>query len=392
MFSSKQSGGLVTKRGLLRATLSVAISLAGLSALNAQSAVDLLKLPAPPNINATKSLLLDIERVGTDLYAVGEFGQILSSKDNDGSWTAAKIPVSVMLTALSFADEVHGFAVGHDGVILATDDSGKSWSKLLDGSRINQFVFDAAKERVRQIEKRLNAVPESDQKTRDELSIKLEEAQFQMDTAEGDIDVGPSKPLLDVLALRGGTVFVCGAYGQLLKSIDEGRNWTYLGASIPNPDGFNFNTLMQSTDGRVWVAGEQGRVFVSDDQGETWLNMSVAYDGSIFDLVELPGDGTILALGLRGNLFRLKKGAKSWDSIETDLEETLSSATVLKDGSVVLVGARGILVRSTDGFDTLQVTRRSDKLPSAGVVQLSGSTLLLAGMRGLKRVEIDQFK
>lgn len=379
-------------RDFLRVSALTMAMLGCLISSPAKSAVDFLELPAPPNVHSTRSLLLDVKRVGTDLYAVGEFGQLLNSKDNGGTWEAAKIPVSVMLTALSFGDEVHGFAVGHDGVILRTDDTGKTWNKILDGNTINRFVLQAAKDKVKQLEIRLEEVPESDDKTREEVGLRLDDAQFAKETAEGDVDVGPSKPLLDVLALRGGTVFVCGAYGQLLKSVDEGRNWTYLGAEIYNPEGFNFNTLMRSSDGRIWVAGEQGRVFVSEDMGETWKNLSVAYDGSIFDLMELPGTGTIVAMGLRGNLFRLPKGAKGWDSVETNIAETLSSGSVLQDGSVVLVGARGIMVRSTDDFKTLQAVRRPDKLPMSSVVQLSGSELLLAGMRGFQRVDLGQFK
>ena len=40
------------------------------------------------------------------------------------------MPTSVTLTAVRFADAQHGWAVGHGGVILATQDGGEQWTLL----------------------------------------------------------------------------------------------------------------------------------------------------------------------------------------------------------------------------------------------------------------------
>lgn len=363
-----------------------------LMSTSATAQVDLLELPAPPSVNATRSLLLDVQRVGTDLFAVGEFGQVLSSKDNAGSWQAAKVPVSITLTAISFADQVNGFAVGHDGVVLRTEDQGQTWSKILDGNRINEFIVQAAKDRVKLLEQRLEDVPDSDPDTQEDVSVRLENAQFSLDIAMGDVDVGPSKPLMDVLALRGGLVFAAGAYGQLIRSQDGGRTWQYLGGRLNNPDGYHLNAILQTRDGSLYVAGEQGRVFLSTDQGDTWRNVSIAYDGSIFSLVQSPKTGSVVALGLRGNVFRLPEGTDDWQTVETNLNETFSGATVLNDGSIVLVGARGIMAKSDDDLKSIQVARRPDKLPTASVIQLNSEVLLVAGLKGLRQIELDIFK
>ncbi|MDX1669800.1 MAG: hypothetical protein R3194_10300, partial [Limnobacter sp.] len=262
----------------------------------------------------------------------------------------------------------------------------------LDGNRINQFIVEATKQRVQELERRLESVPDSDPDTQEDVSVRLENAQFSLDIAKDDVNVGPSKPLMDVLALRGGPVFAAGAYGQLLRSNDSGRNWTYLGGNLNNPDGYHLNSLLMARDGSLYVAGEQGRVFVSQDLGETWKNISVVYDGSIFDMVQLPNSGTIVALGLRGNVFKLPEGGDEWQPVKTGFNETLSGALALDDDSVVLVGARGIVVRSTDGLETFSVARRPDKMPSSSAVQLASDTLLLTGLRGLKKLDLGVFR
>lgn len=46
-------------------------------------------------------------------------------------WTAQPSGVSDDLDAVSFADTLHGHAVGHNGVILATSDGGRTWTRQL---------------------------------------------------------------------------------------------------------------------------------------------------------------------------------------------------------------------------------------------------------------------
>ena len=355
--------------------------------------VDLLQIPAIPSVNATRSLILDAERVGNHLFAAGEFGQVLKSEDNGKTWVAGKVPVSITLTSVAFQNEAVGYAVGHDGVVLKTEDGGANWSKLLDGAAINQFVLDIAQAKADALQEQVDNLPENAApEVREKLEIAAEEAMFTLDLAQGDFEVGPSKPLLDVIVNGNGTVFVAGAYGQLLKSTDQGANWTYLGDRTNNPTNYHFNTMMLSKTGELWVAGEQGTVLVSSDEGESWTTKKIDYDGSIFALVEAPETRTVVAVGLRGHAFRLPFGADQWQEVNTNLRETFSGAAVLADGSMVVVGSRGIMARSTDDFQTIQVARRADKLPSASVVQLNDQEILLTGLRGFKTLSLSEFK
>jgi photosystem II stability/assembly factor-like uncharacterized protein len=355
--------------------------------------VDLLQIPAIPSVNATKSLLIDIERVGKNLFATGEFGQILKSEDNGKTWLAGKVPVSVTLTSVYFANDALGYAVGHDGVVLKTEDGGVNWTKLIDGSTINKFVLEIVQAKADALQEQVDSLPENAKPdVREALEVAAEEAAFLVDTAQGDVEVGPSKPLLDVIVNKNGIVFVSGAYGQLLKSTDQGATWTYLGDRTNNPNNYHLNTMLLSKTGEIWVAGEQGTVLVSSDEGETWISKKIGYDGSIFALVEAPETRTMVAVGLRGHVFRLPFGTSEWQEIKTNLRETFSGATVLADGSMLVVGSRGIMARSTDDFQTIQVARRPDKLPSATVVQLNEQEILLAGLRGFKTLPLSDFK
>jgi len=58
---------------------------------------------------------------------------VILSDDDGATWHQAKVPVSVTLTAVSFGTPAKGWAVGHSGIVLHTEDGGETWVKQLDG-------------------------------------------------------------------------------------------------------------------------------------------------------------------------------------------------------------------------------------------------------------------
>ena len=77
---------------------------------------------------ASHSLLLDVTLANTRLVTTGERGHVLISDDNGQSWKQILVPTRSQLTAVFFLDDQHGWAVGHDAIILSTDDGGETWS------------------------------------------------------------------------------------------------------------------------------------------------------------------------------------------------------------------------------------------------------------------------
>src|SRR5579859_3734540 len=97
----------------------------GLTIAAVLSMVRMRAADLPPGL-----LLLDAIAVGPDIVAVGERGTILRSTDAGQSWRSATLPASATLTAVNFApDAHHGWAVGHDALILTTGDGGHVWQK-----------------------------------------------------------------------------------------------------------------------------------------------------------------------------------------------------------------------------------------------------------------------
>lgn len=329
---ARQHGALRTRPWALAASMALLLTM-GFWADSAQAA-DAGDAPVWSTLSAKsdKGLLLDVTKAGARLVMVGERGHILYSDDQGKTWTQAKVPTRQLLTALTFVDDQHGWAVGHDAQILASSDGGATWSK-----------------------------------------------QFE--------DLSRESPLLDVWFENPRHGLAIGAYGAMLETTDGGQHWQDVGDRLDNPDQLHLNGIARVKDAGLFIVGEQGTMYRSSDDGQTWERVASPYEGSFFGVIGTAQPNTLLAYGLRANLYRSSDFGATWQQIELQaargpLEFGLASATLLDDGSLVLVGNGGTVLRSSDDGLTFSVFNRADRLALAGVSGLSDGNLILVGQGG----------
>lgn len=282
---------------------------------------------------ASQSLMLDAVHAGARLVVVGDRGHILFSDDQGKTWTQARVPTRQLLTAVFFVDDKRGWAVGHDAQILASSDGGATWAQ-----------------------------------------------QFE--------DLSREAPLLDITFLDAQHGFAVGAYGALLETLDGGQHWQDVAERLENEEQLHLNAIAAVKDAGLFIVGEQGSMFRSSDNGQTWSKVTGPYEGSLFGVIGTTQPRTLLAFGLRGNLLRSSNFGDSWQPIELKaargtLEFGLASATLLDDGSLILVGNGGSVLRSRDDGQTFSVFNRADRIALAGVSGLAGDRLLLVGQGGV---------
>ncbi|HJU38459.1 MAG TPA: YCF48-related protein, partial [Tahibacter sp.] len=132
---------------------------------------------------ATQALLLDFVESGKRAIAVGENGMVLLSDDRTAWRQAAQVPTRATLTAVAaVGDRV--WAVGRDGVIVASVDGGENWTL----QRKDPWQPPGAQ------------------------------------SAGGDARHGA--PLLDVLFFDENRGVAVGAYSLFLETADGGATWT----------------------------------------------------------------------------------------------------------------------------------------------------------------------
>ena len=360
------------------------------SAVNADD-VDRLQLPALPTTLAHRSLLLDLDRIDGRLFAVGERGHIIYSEDEGDSWLQAAVPVSSSLTAIHFIDSNTGWAVGHDGVVLKTDDGGNSWVKQLDGYEINTMVVAAYQQQMQQLQKQLEQLQSQGADT-EELEIAIEDFEIVLDDALVAEEEGPTKPLLDLLFLNPQQGWVIGSYGLILETNDGGANWLPVMTKLDNPDGFHLNSILQTSQGDLLIAGEAGALFRSQDSGQSWQRLDSPYEGSYYALLETQPSRSLLVVGLRGRTFQSDDGGDSWQELDSATRSTLSAALQLDNGDLLLAGSSGALsvqpATGTSFINYIEPLRRG----FSAVIEVRNGDLLLSGQGGITRVKRQQLE
>jgi photosystem II stability/assembly factor-like uncharacterized protein len=313
---------------------------------------------------ASRSLMLGIARVGDTLVVVGDRGHVLISEDEGRSWNQKRTPTRAPLTGVWFHDRNLGWAVGHDAVILRTEDGGETWC-------------------------RTHFAPELE------------------------------RPLLDIWFEDANHGFAVGAYGYFLRSRDGGLSWREeelvilaadAGEDVAGDDDFDdeldddadwdeedewlddgpatdlhLNRVIPGPGGFLFLMAEAGTVFRSDDAGASWLALDPPYDGSFFGGVS-PDDRSLIVFGLRGNMFRSWDDGETWRRLTHPVDSSLFGGTRLADGGVLVVGTAGVMLISREG-DRFRLVQRADRKALVGALATSDGAVIVIGEPGVQRLE-----
>lgn len=327
---------------------------------------DPLDRPAMISKMAEKGLLLSVTSAGKRLVAVGERGHILISDDNAVSWRQVQAPVSVTLTAVRFPTPLKGWALGHSGVVLHSNDGGDTWVKQLDGLQAAQLVLDGLKAKT---------VSDQDQKTPAGYESKIA-------SAEQLLNDGTDKPFLGLYFHDEQNGFIIGAYNFIFRTEDGGRSWQPWLDHVENPRGLHLYGI-EAVGRDLCIAGEQGLFLRSEDRGQSFKAMTSPYEGSYFGLLPLKGD-QLIVYGLRGNVFESDNHGNTWDEIDTGVPVSITAAAELRDGLLVLTTQSGDVLASWDKGRTFQHLSVKDPFPFTGIAQAANGNIVLVGMSGVK--------
>ncbi|WP_332851702.1 YCF48-related protein [Duganella sp. S19_KUP01_CR8] len=322
-----------------------------------------LTQPALVTPKALNAAMLAIAAAGQRLVAAGERGTILYSDDAGASWRQASVPVGVSLTAVQFIDARQGWAVGHQGVVLHSADGGATWSKQLDGIQAAALVLKAA------------------------ADVTPQDRERALADARHLVADGPDKPFLDLHFASARSGYVLGAYNLLFKTDDGGATWQPWQQHVANPKGLHLYGMRGAGDA-LYLAGEQGLLLRSTDQGASFSALASPYKGSYFGLLATRG-GALVAYGLRGNAYWSGDQGASWSKVDTGVQASLAGGAELADGTLVLVSQGGDVLLSRDqgrSFAPQAGAALPPALPLAAVAQARDGALVVAGLRGLRRV------
>ena len=289
-------------------------------------------LPSTGPIGSTTAqrlLLVDAERRGNRVVAVGDRGYVIYSEDQGKTWKRAKAPAAPLLSAVHFLDDQNGLAAGHDSVILATRDGGQTWTQ----------AFSAPAEQ---------------------------------------------RPLLDILYQSKDAAIAVGAYGAYYETADGGKSWN---AKKVLPDDKHLNAIVDMGSGGLVLLGEAGTILVSNDAGKTWTASTSPYKGSFFGGL-LANDGAVVIYGMRGRIFRSVDRGKTWKPVENASVAPLMGGDKLPDGSLVITGGAGTALVSRDNGQTFQPIATGTTRAFSKALLGGADKVLVFGEAGVREIAV----
>jgi photosystem II stability/assembly factor-like uncharacterized protein len=289
---------------------------------------DAVKLPNPD-----RAAILGATKAGQRIVAVGDRGAVLLSDDGGVHFHHAKrVPTRATLTSVSFVNASIGWAVGHWGIILRTDDAGETWSLQRDDLTVDQPLFSV----------------------------------WFRDPLNG---------------------IAVGLFSLTLRTSDGGRTWNNL--SLPVPAGSkkadaNLFRIVPGRNGRIYVAAERGLIYRSADFGNTWQVTSSGSKGSLWTGLVLDDDSVIVA-GLRGNASRSLDDGKTWIPFETGTKSSITDLIQMANGQLFAVALDGVYLTSDDRGQHFTVHQNPDQRPYTAVTVNNHGAAIVFSQTGAVR-------
>ncbi|MDA9689715.1 YCF48-related protein [Betaproteobacteria bacterium] len=284
-------------------------------------------------LDVNKIFFTETEKVNDLIFAIGEAGIILSSRDGGVQWTQHKIDYKGLFTSFNFVNFETALFVGHDSTIFRTEDRGKSFQKILIETE-NPISF---------------------------MKVKW-------------------LSTLDAL--------IVGDFGSVFLSSDGGRSWKKDFVVNKDFDRHLYDILISEYG--IFVVGESGTVLFRPANSNQWEQVDIPYSGSFFG--GIIHDDSIYFFGMRGNILSTSlvsfhkhhasgKGKPIlFNQHITPSKLGIMSASVGKDGSLFFYEAGGVVHEFSDG----NFVRGEAALDTVVSTVEYGDSKIFAGLKGIK--------
>jgi len=294
---------------------------------------------------------------GTNAWVCGSMGTVIRTTDRWGSWVEQDTDVYNELNAVSFPDQWNGWAVGNGrkpyqdvvsgepSTVIRTADGGSSWVSQSLGSTVDENMYDV----------------------------------FMLDTSTGWICGGwgavfhttnegslwslqdtdndaydESNVLFGIHFVDSSEGWACGYDGLMVHTEDSGTNWTAQTTDV-DVDLYDVLMIKSGSDIYGWASGDEGTIIRTDDGGSTWDTITLPAGSSTYnlfgvDFIDNTRDG--LAVGSEGSAYRAVDTGWSWEFQETVTSFNVYDVLMISDISAWAAAGWGEVLKYTDVSDT----------------------------------------
>lgn len=280
------------------------------------------------NINNSENYAAASFRTGSNVvFAVGTNGFVISSINSGGSWTLRLSGLEVDYTGTKFKTANLGYIIGKAGRFLVTSNGGTS---LVDRSRPLSIAFN-----------------------------------------------GLSFPTNNF-------GYIAGENGIVLRTGNSGSNWTSLNLNTE----VNINGLFFFANSVGYVVGNGGFIASTTDSGVNWKEVTGSNTNVDLRDIGYFDFAVGIVIGKNGYL-GWSFGGQEWEKISIPTTENLNAMKLLDEQNAIVVGDKGSILKSTDQGKTWKKITNAFTQNMTAVDFLDESVGFIAGEKGLMLRTID---
>jgi photosystem II stability/assembly factor-like uncharacterized protein len=193
---------------------------------------------------------------------------------------------------------------------------------------------------------------------------------------------------LTALTHVGTTWWAVGHDALILKSSDAGRHWRRVHA---DPTRFAPLLALRFIDAaHGFAVGAYGSFLETRDGGEHWTARRISADDFHFNAMAKLGDGTLVIAGEHGTLLRSSDDGASWQPLASPYAGSWFGALPIGAHGVLVFGLRGQLWRSDDGGAHWHALVLPTQATLQGGRVLADGTVVVVGDDGVVLASRDQ--
>ena len=301
---------------------------------------ELAGLWLPQSGNYSGAYLADLSFPTANIgFALGSDGGILKTTDSGQTWQTLQTKVTDNLWRIQMFDANTGWALAKNGAMIKTINGGDSWFRQsLPGNY--SFASDLAFVNTN-----------AGWIVRNSVIYRTTDG-----GANWSVQNSSNTNTLNAIhALDENKAWAVGNNGTALKTTDGGNTWTSVNVGTAN----SLNDVYFTDATHGWMAGVNNTIRRTNDGGNTWVSANPASSSSnYFYRIQFIDDATGWANS--GSLFfKTTDGGATWTQLprlDPSVGTSSSRFVMLSQNDGVFVGAGGIIARTTDGAISWQHT------------------------------------
>ncbi|WP_373520041.1 YCF48-related protein [Aquiflexum sp.] len=239
------------------------------------------------NINNTQNYnSVSFRRSSNVVFAVGENGFVISSNNSGTSWAVRLSGRDKDYSNTQFRTATLGYIIGEEGLVLSTNNGGNT---LTDRSRPLSITFN------------------------------------------------------DLAFTTNAFGYIGGDNGVLLRTTNSGANWTSL---TPGTEGA-INGLYFFNNANGYIVGVGGFMAKTSDSGVIWSKISVGNTANTLVDLEFFDATTGIVIGKNGFIARTEDG-ETWQIVNAQSSEDLNGIKKLDEQTAIIIGNNGTILKTSD--------------------------------------------